>query len=378
MNGVCASSADMRILFVCRQLDQMAGGVERMIIRVMHAMLARGHHVELFTWDQADATAFYPMDDAICWHRLDRGRATGRVSKFEQVLRMLQVRRVVARSKPDVLVAFEWGPFRFVRMAMLGLGIPSVLAERMSPSRFEHTRVGRYQERVFKGMRLATAIVVQWKSYINRYPEYLRDRMVAIPNVVDVACEHASPGRRTEGPFTLLSVGRLAYPKNYECLLRAFALLRPGYSQWRLRILGEGEDRRRLENLIDELDLNGSVELPGAVKDVAAEYASAEVFCLPSLSEGFPNALGEALAHGLPGVGFADCTGVNELISEGQNGVLAAGNGDHESLAKALDKLMGFASLREQLGTAARASMEVYAAEPLFERWHALLNKVSA
>ena len=62
----------MRLLFVARAIDKMAGGVERMIISIMNA-LSSSHEISLLTWDSQCSTAFYPMVDAISWHRLDIG-----------------------------------------------------------------------------------------------------------------------------------------------------------------------------------------------------------------------------------------------------------------------------------------------------------------
>ena len=68
--------------------------------------------------------------------------------------------------------------------------------------------------------------------------------------------------------------------------------------------------------------------MEGAVTDVAAEYAAADLFCLPSRWEGFPNTVAEALAHGLPAVAYEGCAGTGDLVEPGENGLLAAGNGD--------------------------------------------------
>ena len=80
--------------------------------------------------------------------------------------------------------------------------------------------------------------------------------------------------------------------------------------------------------------------LPGATADVGSEYAAAQIFVLISLYESYRFALVEALAHGLPAVGFADCLGVNRLIRPGWNGVLVSGSNRVQNLAQVLDRLM--------------------------------------
>ena len=120
--------------------------------------------------------------------------------------------------------------------------------------------------------------------------------------------------------------------------------------------------------------LDGRVSMPGSVINVAAEYAAAHLFCLPSRWEGFPNALSEALAHGLPAIGFEGCAGIQDLINPGHNGALASGNGDRVALATALAPLMADAQLRVEMSWAATASVACYRPEKIFDLWEETLS----
>jgi glycosyltransferase involved in cell wall biosynthesis len=159
--------------------------------------------------------------------------------------------------------------------------------------------------------------------------------------------------------------------------VQAFAQVAARFPQWRLDIAGEGEHRAAVEAEIAKLGLNERVRLLGAVKDVSALYRASHLFCLASRWEGFPNALAEALAHGLPAVGYADCCGINELIEPGRNGLLAAGNGNVETLADTLGQLMADAAARQVMGAAAVDSMRAYAPQAVFDRWEAVLAGVA-
>ena len=117
-------------------------------------------------------------------------------------------------------------------------------------------------------MRLARAIAVQLESYIGGYPRYLRNRIVAIPNSVNAPAGFAEPGEE-KSPYTLLSVGRLSYQKNYEALIRSFAGLEQEFPNWKLRIVGEGESRIALEKLVSQLGLEQRVQMEGHTADVS-------------------------------------------------------------------------------------------------------------
>jgi GalNAc-alpha-(1->4)-GalNAc-alpha-(1->3)-diNAcBac-PP-undecaprenol alpha-1,4-N-acetyl-D-galactosaminyltransferase len=365
----------MRLLFVCRMFDRVAGGVERMAVNIMNAMVERGHDVTLFTWDLAEAQAFYPMSESIHWHRLDMGHAGRAAGNVLRARRAVRFRRLARSLRPNVVIGFQHGAYLFAEVSVLGLDIPVVLAERNAPDRFDHTSEGRYRRLVYQSMRPAAAITVQCANYVERYPSYLRPRMAVIPNPVYAANGFASPESEKDHPV-LLSVGRLSYQKNQEALLNAFARVRAEFPGWQLRIVGEGEERPVLEKLISELGIGRAVALNGTVENVSEEYRKADLFCLPSRWEGFPNTLAEAMAHGLPAVAFRTCAGVDELIESGRNGLLAEGNGDPGALAAGLRLLMGNAAERGRLGRAARGVAGKYEPDKMYDLWDRLFQRL--
>jgi len=122
-------------------------------------------------------------------------------------------------------------------------------------------------------------------------------------------------------PPVVLSVGRLVKQKDYPTLIRAFAMVR-AQCPARLMILGEGEERPKLEALIRELGLQNDVSLPGFVDNPYTYMAKAAVFVLSSAWEGLPNALIEAMAVGTPVIA-TDCpSGPREILEDGKWGRL--------------------------------------------------------
>lgn len=132
----------------------------------------------------------------------------------------------------------------------------------------------------------------------------------------------------------ILGVGRLSEAKNFSALIRAFAIIRPRI-QSRLLILGEGEERPALENLIRSLKLTQDVSLPGFVSSPFPYMSKASVFVLSSLWEGLPGALIEALACGAPVIS-TDCpNGPAEILDGGKYGHLVPVD-DVQALADAI------------------------------------------
>lgn len=132
----------------------------------------------------------------------------------------------------------------------------------------------------------------------------------------------------------VLAVGRLSYQKNFESLIRAFAGLRERRES-RLIILGEGEERAKLENLVEEFKIQEYVSMPGFVSNPYSYMSRCDVFVLPSRWEGFPNVLVEAMACGAKVIA-TDCPGgAAEILENGKWGSLIPVN-EFEALVRSL------------------------------------------
>jgi GalNAc-alpha-(1->4)-GalNAc-alpha-(1->3)-diNAcBac-PP-undecaprenol alpha-1,4-N-acetyl-D-galactosaminyltransferase len=368
----------MRVMFVARAIDRTAGGIERQISMIMNDLVARGHEVDLLTWDLAGAEAFYPIKSDVTWHRLDMGNPHVRASSMLKLTRARKVRGIVGRRRPQTIVCFQDGPFRAIRGYTVGLRIPVIAAERLSPNRFDHIAAGRHQKLVYQSFRFASRIVILWESYREHYPKFLHPRIVCIPTPVLPAAVHAQPDvAGPGGRYRLLSVGRLSFQKNYKVLVEAFARLASRFTDWDLTIIGDGQDRAELEALIKARGLESRVALPGTTKSIAQWYSSSHLFCLPSRFEGLPNTLLEALAHGLPVVAFAECAGMKNLIAHGRSGLLAEGNGDPVSLARTLEAAMSSRELRRSMRAEAIESVREYDPTKIFSQWERLLLDVA-
>ena len=144
----------------------------------------------------------------------------------------------------------------------------------------------------------------------------------------------------------ILAVGRLTKAKDYPTLLKAFALISQK-KKCRLVILGEGEERKNLEQLISNLNISKNVALLGFQKNPYKYMQKSSVFVLSSKREGFPNVLVEAMACGLPVIS-TDCqSGPNEIINNGENGILVP-VGNEKALAEAVLKVLNDSALQQK------------------------------
>lgn len=170
--------------------------------------------------------------------------------------------------------------------------------------------------------------------------------------------------------------GRLVTAKGWSTLIEAFALVRGRYPESRLRILGEGPQRPALEAMIAELGLRESCRLPGFQSEPLPAVEEGDVYVLPSIFEGSPNSLLEALALGLPCVA-SDSPGPAEILgSNGDNGLLFP-VGDAQRLAAHLTTLFEDGELRQRLSVGARSRARAFTPDKCLEAYVQVLTEVT-
>ena len=363
-------------LFVCRNFHRMAGGVERMSTLIMNQMVRRGFRVGLVTWDPADAEPHYHLDPSIAWAKLDLGPPEVRAGWMLRLQRQLALRRIAREFKPDVSIGFQVGTFIAARTAMLGMGIPMIAAERNSPDLFDFVSGGQKQRRrADLALAMANCVTVQLDSYRDKYPATVRQRNVTIPNPVTPHEYPAYPNESIDPPKRILNVGRLSYQKNQTFLINAFARITSVYPDWTLTLVGEGEKRGEVEQLVAEKNLIDRVELVGAVTDVESWYRKSAFLVFPSLWEGFPNALVESFNHGLPAIGLKQTAGVNELIQHNVSGLLTGH--DVDKFSKMMAWMIENLEFRRRAGRMAHDSILSYEPERIFQMWTELFCTVA-
>lgn len=182
-----------------------------------------------------------------------------------------------------------------------------------------------------------------------------------------LAAEH--PAISLQGPY-IVAAGRLCPQKHFACLIDAYAQSQTRHTH-QLLILGEGPQRKLLEQQVRDLGLQQQVRLPGFMQNPYPYIANATCLVLSSLHEGFPVILMEALGLGRPVVA-TDCeTGPREIVQAEHNGLLVPVN-DTNALAEAIDRVCLDVDFHAQLQHNARASVEYLDINRVAEQWLAL------
>lgn len=358
----------MKFLFAIKTLAHGHGGAEKILCQITGELAARGHEVSILTFDNPKDKTFYPVSDAVKRLYLPSGKAGERTS-FKDMRKLLKpLRKKIKAEKPDVVIGFMHSMFVPLAFALAGSNIPVIASEHIVPEYY------KTRGREFFALKLAARFVKKMTVISDQvaalYPKTLQPKIVAIPNPVEFP-KTKRRSKKDDPRKVILNVGRLDPQKNQAFLVAAFASLATDFPDWDLKIIGEGDLRKPLEQQVEELGLTERVILPGVTKNIAREYRAADVFAFPSSYESFGLALAEAMAFGLPCIGLKDCPGVNELIQDGANGVLTV----PDYFARNLQNLMENEDKRAELGNAARQSVEQYSLEAIIDRWEALLTR---
>jgi glycosyltransferase involved in cell wall biosynthesis len=362
----------MRLMLVASSLG--GGGAERVLLRLAEHWRDAGHEVHLVTIASARAD-FHTVPVGVTRHAL------GLEANAESLLggvranwgRVRALRALIGRLVPRAIVSFLSETNVLALIASRGSGVPVLVSERIDPRRHALRRpwgaLRRWTYPSAAGLVVQTEGVASWARAL--VPP---TRVHVVPNAAEALPSGASPAWLPDAPF-IVGVGRLAQQKGFDLLIRAFSTFSNGRPDWRLVILGDGEQRFALQSLVAGLGMQGRVLLPGAVAEPGAVLCSASLFVLSSRYEGFPNALLEAMALGLACVA-TDCdSGPREIISDGVDGVMVPAD-DAAALATAMARLADDAGLRLRLGQAARAAAGRFAPERVFALWDAVLAEV--
>ena len=159
-----------------------------------------------------------------------------------------------------------------------------------------------------------------------------------IPNGIDLKRFEGLERKRHDG-FVVITVARLEKVKGIEYLVKSISNLKSQISNLTCLIIGDGSERKNLEDLVKKLGLQEKVKFLGPIpNEKIPEYlAQADCFCLPSLREGFGIAILEALAAGLPVIG-TNVGGIKDIVDNGQTGILVEPQ-NSQAIAQAIQKI---------------------------------------
>lgn len=359
----------MKIGIVAWHLCKAKGGIERVASSLANFFCTKGDEVILFYNDPKDssATPAYPLSQGV---EIANLCLTGGAS-------VLRARKMLVKNDLDVLIAmFSWDAALWMPFLLNNTGIPFLFSEHNDPVVIENERWNAYERRAC--MAGADLVHVLSEKFKEKLPAFLQEKTFVIPNSCPIPPSKDWHFRDAEPRKRILAVGRMVEShKQFSLLISAFARIARELPEWDLVLVGGGGDLNAYKELVRVLRVDSRVIFTGEISDVDKWYAASHIFCIPSRYEGFGLVTTEAQGHGLPVVGFAECSGTNDIIIDSVNGVLVPEMNDM-ALAVHLKMLAINPALRKKLGENGYEMLQRYSKDVIFSKWYDLVCKASS
>lgn len=362
----------MRITLVISNLG--AGGAERVMSVMANYWADHGYEVTVITIASAEGD-FYSLHPRV--HRIGLGLygSSSHISAsvWKNFVKLKRLRQELKRSRPNIVLSFIDITNVLTLMASVRLGVPIIVCEHTDP---RHHQIGPLWSGLrYMVYRRAVAVVVLTNALREWAERYVRPEAVhVIPNPVLVSDDQSQDsGNYGLRGRTVGAMGRLGHEKGFDILLKAFARCAKTHAEWSLVILGEGQERKALEQLIEQLGIQDRVSMPGQVQGPFRILRKLDMFVLSSRYEGFPMALVEAMACGLAVISTDFPSGVREIVREGVDAVVVPAE-NIDALAAAMNRLMSNPVERNCLRTHAVDVTERFGTNSVMAMWEGVFK----
>lgn len=366
----------MKIIY-CIACTCHSGGMERVLTNKANYLARHGYEIVVVTTDQRGKQPFFPLEPSI--HSIDLGinydenNGKSFLNKLlhypvKQALHRKRLKAVLMKERPDVTVSMFNNDAGFIP----GIKDGSAKVLEIHFSKFKRLQYGR------KGLwKLAD----RWRSKQDEKTVRKFDRFVVLteedkaywgnlPNIMVIpnAISGIPAGTALLENKRVIAVGRYTYQKGFERLVDAWHLLASRFPDWKLDIIGDGEERPLLEQRIRSYGLERQVTLTRPTQEIGKVYQEASILASSSRYEGLPMVLLEAQAFGLPIVAFQCKCGPKDIVSDGINGYLVP-EGDIAGMTQRLETLMKNEALRKRMGLKAKESALRFNEETIMKKW---------
>lgn len=351
------SKIDSKIMILVPSLGM--GGTERMVALLSTGFTKKG--VETVVVLMSDNTPFYQLSKNV---KLKVPTNLSKNKFFRVYQAISYLRKQIKLEKPNAVLCM--GYMLYGLLSVLFLDVKFFLSWRRSPfrKRFKSNFLLQFlydvSHRVLS--RRVDGLIAQTSVARNFYKNKYKCKIEVIPNSIKVLESSVDLNREK----IILNVGRFIESKKQKFLIEYFCKL--DNSGWSLSFLGDGENLNEAMILASSVDKRNDISFHGKVENVNSWYDRSSIFAFTSVSEGFPNALAEAMAHGCACISFDCIAGPADIIDDGVNGFLIP-EGNHELYQEKLALFMQDEALRIRFGKAAVVKMRQFEMTKITERF---------
>ncbi len=350
----------------------VAGGAQRVAIQLIDYLSSNNYDVKLITMKSKEHD-FFKINEEIERISIDGNINSKNIihAFYNNIVRVAKVRSALKKQRTEVFISFLTSNNIILIIASAFLRKTVIISERNDPSRQKHNTCWNFlRKSLYKYADQITTNSAISVETIKKYAPF--EKIILIENPIKIPKHNSSEPSKDNR--RILTVGRLVEQKNHIELLHAFDLLLKRNRDWKLRIIGEGPERKKIEDEVCKRNLTEQVSLPGLQKNVELEYKKASIFVLTSKFEGTPNTLLEAIANHVPCI-VADCLpGALNYIEHGVSGFVYS-SGKPQELAHFIEKLANSDELKRTFSKNALEKIDNLSINNIGEKWESIINK---
>mgnify|MGYP006076386893 CR=1 FL=1 len=325
----------IKLLFCINSLSEKGGGAEKILSIVLNYLATKNFDISLITFDKKDSKFFYNFPKSISVYRL--GDLLFTKNKYLSNLSKIIIYIIyLLKIKPKISFGFMHSSYVNLAFAAIFSKSKIVACEHILPGHFVDKKIEFFIIKI--ALIFIDRITVVSNQIKNQFSNFFNTKIEILNNIVDLS-DYPKKNKHKRQKI-ILSVGRMVMQKNFRTLIKAFHLFYQKNKDWRLIIIGDGEERQSLSNKIKDLNLKKCVKLINYKKNLTTYYQKSSIYACSSIYESFGLTVAEALVQKLPCVAFKKCSGVNKIIKNGKNGFLINGNvNDYIALSLRLHQL---------------------------------------
>lgn len=353
-----------------------SGGTERVTLLIIQKLKAlEKYDISILSIVEQKEQPFFEIPDGIKRTKLDSGRKW--IAPGPRYIPLVpRLRYFLKHNKIDLLIDVDVILDLLSVPASVGLKTKIVAWEHFNyhyiwPSKTY--KVFRHAAQWFSAKNadfIVTLTIQDQKNYENRLGR--RKAIQAIHNPM-------MPVKQSEQVLTreksIITAGRLTWVKGIDLLEKLIPRILKKYSDWKWYVLGEGEERPRLEAVQKKYQLENQLILTGNVSNVSEYMQQASIYVMTSRSEGLPMVLLEAAQNGLPMVSFDIQTGPSEIIEDGKNGFLIPPFSINDMIKK-VEYLITHEEVRDAFSKHTSLVQTRFDADVITAQWECLINRL--
>lgn len=303
-----------KILFILPSLSN--GGAEKVVSRISSSLSEKDYDISILNFYKCNNE--YSIGFKVKRILLLNGDENDykKINKFK-ILRL--IRKKVKEISPDEILCF-------LNQASILVALSLIFTKYFNKITFTERANPKYSNKIIIKIKyfiqkFVGKIIVQNNGQLQLLSKIEKKKAFVIANPVDDKYLNFEKKLNDE-PKHIISIGRLTDQKDYTLAIKVFNNVLKKYPDLIYHIYGKGEDKEKIEKLIEELNIKDKVVLEGFTTDINKVYENADIYLMTSKYEGMPNALAESMAVGIPSISTNCEFGPSDLISDDNMGIL--------------------------------------------------------